>query len=97
MLEFIYYTLSLTELSSVVEQSYTPKPQVVTLRAVADYKSIIESAVREMHHHSKPLCFRFLLNESTGKAELHYRHKTPEKWLPSGPGLQLLEVCDRGR
>jgi len=81
-----------TELVSAVEESYTPKPQVEIFKGVGDYKSIVEPVMRDIHHHSKPLCFRFLLDKSTGKAVFHYRHTTPETWLPSGAGLELLEV-----
>ena len=86
------HTLILTGLVSAVEESYTPKPQVEIIKGVGDYKSIVEPVTKDIHHHSKPLCFRFLLDKSTEKAVLHYRHTTPEKWLPSGAGLELLEV-----
>ena len=61
------------------------------LNSVADFKSLIEPVVADVHGHTKPLCFRFLRSRS-GHAEFHYRYKSDDKWLPEEKGIQLLTV-----
>ena len=79
------------DLESAIQAGYTPSPTFEVLYSVGDYKSVIEPVVADIHRHTKPLCFRFMKNAS-GKAEMCYRHKTGDKWLPGQKGLELLTV-----
>lgn len=83
----------LLDLESVLEAGYTPSPNFELLHSVADYKSIIEPVVADVHGHTKPLCFRFL-KDNSGHAQLNYRFKTSDKkWLPDNDStLHLLTV-----
>lgn len=77
---------------SIVQESYTPKPTVKMLTHIADYRSLLDPVVEELHHHSQPWCFRFTYNNSTRKAEMHYKYRSPDAWTPKGAGLILLKV-----
>ena len=77
---------------SVVQESYTPKPTVKMLTHIADYRSLLDPVVEELHHHSWPWCFRFTYNNSTRKAEMHYKYRSPDAWTPKGAGIILLKV-----
>lgn len=65
-----------------METGYTPSPSFELLHSVADFKSVIEPVVADIHRHTKPLCFRFMKDES-GKVQLHYKYKSSEKWHPN--------------
>lgn len=80
-----------TDLESALQAGYTPSPTFELLHSVADYKSVIDPVVADIHRHTKPLCFRFL-KDASGHAELHYRFKTGDKWLPEKDGLHMLTV-----
>ena len=43
-------------------------------------------------YHSKCICFRFTLNSSTSKAELHYNKFSDSPWEPEKEHLQILSV-----
>ena len=80
-----------------METGYTPSPQFELLYSVADFKSVIEPVVADIHRHTKPLCFRLMKDES-GHVQLHYRHKSGDKWHPNEDDeeekdLVLLTVC----
>lgn len=66
----------------MVETGYTPCPTFELLYSVADFKAMIEPVVADIHRHTKPLCFR-LMKDSSGRVQLHYRHKSGEKWHPN--------------
>lgn len=85
------YTFNFVDLESAIQAGYTPSPDFELFYSVADYKSIIEPVVADINRHTKPLCFRFLKNAS-GHAEMHYRHRTGDKWIPDKQGLRLLTV-----
>ena len=76
-----------------MKESYIPKPTVKMIQHIADYRSLLDPEVEELHHHSQPWCFRFTYNKSTCKAEMHYKYPSPDAWTPNGAGLVLLKVC----
>lgn len=81
------------DFESAIQAGYTPSPTFELIESVADYKSLIEPIVADVHRHTKPLCFRFLKHES-GYAVMHYRHRSTDKWLPDKKDelLRLLTV-----
>jgi hypothetical protein len=92
--------LLFTDLESALEAGYTPSPSFELLHSVADFKSMIEPVVADIHRHTKPLCFR-LMKDEFGRVQLHYRHKSSDKkWHPNDEDdddeqkeLFLLTVC----
>ena len=83
------------DLESAVEAGYTPSPTFEVLESVADYKSIIEPVVADLHRHTKPLCFR-LMKDTSGCVQLHYRHKSGDKeWLPKDEDKPLVMLTVR--
>jgi len=72
----------------IVQESYTPKPTVKMLQHIADYRSLLDPVVEELHLHSQPWCFRFTHNKITCRAEMHYKYRSPDacmdtKWSRS--------------
>lgn len=86
---FVLYTAGLVQ---VIGQSSTPVPKTSLLDGVWDFKSWIEPHLNDIKYHSKYICFRFTLNSSTGKAELHYKKFSDSPWEPEKEHLQILSV-----
>ena len=86
---YFYYA----DFESAIQAGYTPSPNFELIESVADYKSLIEPVVADIHRHTKPLCFRFLKHVS-GYAKMHYKHRSNDKWLPEEDDepLRLLTV-----
>ena len=63
-----------TDLSQKIKDSYTPKPEVVQLTTVFNYKEHLERYISSISGHSQPLCFKFQLN--SGRCVLEYRETT---------------------
>ena len=86
------------DLECVLESGYTPSPMFEILHSVADYKSVIEPVVADLHRHTKPLCFR-IMKDTSGHTQLQYRHKSSDKkWHPNDDDkdedkLTILRVC----
>lgn len=89
-IELTIKTVNTIGLVSVVEESYTPTPNVEVLETIADYRDLIAQCVDDLHHHSKPLVFKFVLKEATSKAQMYYKMLSNDTWKPeNGPGLVL--------
>lgn len=78
---YLFVCLCILDFESVVQSGYTPSPIFEVLNCIADFKSILEPVLEDIHQHTKPLCFKILRSE-TGLAELYYRFTTGDKWLP---------------
>ena len=78
------------DLAQQIRESYTPKAEVVEIDTVFNYKGYMDSCIDDISGHSKPLCFKFQLNEE-GKALLEYRDNSKSVWnkIPN----PLLKVC----
>lgn len=70
-------------------ESYTPHPQVELLEFVYDIKSWMSHAIEDLHGHTQPHSFKFVLN-SGGRCEMFYRNWSHDPW--SETGLVLLKV-----
>ena len=84
--------LYIAGLVQVISQSSTPVPKTSLLDGVWDFKSWIQPYMNDIKYHSKYICFRFTLNSSTGKAELHYKKFSNSSWEPKEEHLQILSV-----
>ena len=65
-----------------------PHPETFQMRHMFDVGAWVEGQVEEIHHHTKPHCFKFIRNEA-GKAVMYYRKWSGEEWM--GP-IQMLKV-----
>jgi hypothetical protein len=87
---FTVYTFQFPDLTTVIKEAYTPSPQVTTITDVFDIKSWIAPHLNEIHGHTTPLCFKFVLvNEM---ATMFYRHWSTDPWCDKG--VILLKVKD---
>ena len=77
------------ELGSAVSASYTPTPIVRKVQDVYDIKSWLSNCIEEIHGHTQPLHFKFVLNEDE-KAAMYYRQWCSDAW--SKDGFILLKV-----
>ena len=75
----IYVFYHNTDLGEKIQGSYTPMPEVIQLHMITDYKQHLESHATTICSHSKPLCFKFQLDDK-GKALLDYRECTGMAW-----------------
>ncbi|PFX12470.1 hypothetical protein AWC38_SpisGene23570 [Stylophora pistillata] len=70
-----------------------PTPKPFMLQIVYDIKSLISDHAEELHEHTVPKCFKFNLN-SEGKATMHYRKWSHERW--QGP-IVILKSIPHGK
>ena len=77
-------------LLSATSNSYTPHPKVKLLEFVYDVKSWLSPHIEDLHGHTQPHCFKFVLN-SDGYSEMYYKNWSHDVW--SENGLILLKVC----
>lgn len=81
----------MTELTSVIQSSFTPEPVVVVLKSVTDTKRWMHEQTPPLHDHLKAHQFKFIRNESE-QCRMYYKEwSTDEFWLPQ-TGLVVLPV-----
>lgn len=85
------------DLISLIHWSSTPNPATFLLDGVWDFKEWLQPHLAMIEQHSWYHVYRFTRN-SSGIAEMHYKHFSNQPWLPSKdgiqlPGDQLLMVC----
>ena len=84
-MKFLFFFLGL---QTAITKAYTPSPMVTIVREVVDIKSWILPHLNDIHGHTTPLCFKFMLvNE---KATMYYRHWSTDPWCDKG--VILLKV-----
>jgi hypothetical protein len=69
---------SLQDLSSKLQQCYTPNPEVNILDTVYNYKEILDDILYPISGHSKPLCFKF--QKHRDQCLLDYRETSSDVW-----------------
>lgn len=57
-----------------------------------DIKTWIIPHLNELHGHSQPHCFKFVLNDQ-GKAVMYVRNWTTSSWCSEKEAIVVLKVC----
>ena len=71
-----------------------PHPLSKLISFVYDFKTWMEPHLAAIVGHSKYLVFKFTLNATSGKAEMHYKRFSSNPWEPEGAGVSVISVCD---
>ena len=69
--------------------SYNPQPMVEFVKHVHDVKLCLTPSIEELHGHTQPHCFKFVLS-SEGHAVMHFKNWSHDAW--SREPLVLLKV-----
>ena len=77
------------ELINVTTRSYSPHPKVELLEYIYDVRSWLTPFIEDLHGHTQPHCFKFVLN-AKGCAEMFYKSWSHDAWVQEG--LVLLKV-----
>ena len=70
-------------------ESYSPHPKVELLKYVYDVREWLTTSIVDLHGHTQPHCFKFILN-SNESSEMFYKNWSHDEW--SQEGLKLLKV-----
>ena len=71
--------------------SCTPSPEVTLLRSIFDVKSWLSPVLENLHGHSTPHCFKFLLGTS-GRALMFFKLWSHDPWCDDKDAVVLLKV-----
>ena len=71
--------------------SCTPSPEVTLLRSIFDVKSWLSPIYENLHGHSTPHCFKFLLGTS-GRALMFFKLCSHDPWCDDKDAVVLLKV-----
>lgn len=74
--------------------SCTPSPEVTLLRSIFDVKSWLSPVLENLHGHSTPHCFKFLLGTS-GRALMFFKLWSHDPWCDDKDAVVLLKVNKR--
>ena len=85
----VYISVFIPELINVTTRSYSPHPKVELLEYVYDVRSWLTPFIEDLHGHTQPHCFKFVLN-AEGCAEMFYKSWSHDAWVQEG--LVLLKV-----
>lgn len=82
----------LADLLQLITRSSMPHPVSQLISYVYDFKAWMEPYLAAIVGHSKYLAFRFTLNATSGKAEMHYKRFSSNAWEPEHVGVSVLTV-----
>ena len=68
-----------------------PTPTAHLLESIYDIKSWIIPHLNNLHGHSQPHCFKFILNDQ-GKAVMYFRNWTTSPWCTEEEAAVVLKV-----
>ena len=74
------------------EVSMDPQPKAVLIKEIYDVRSWIAAHLHDLHGHSQPHCFKFILNRD-GKAVMFNRNWSSSQWCSEEEASIVLKVC----
>ena len=80
-----------TELLHATEVSMEPQPKAVLIKEIYDVRSWIATHLNDLHGHSQPHCFKFVLNRN-GKALMFNRNWSSSQWCSEKDASIVLKV-----
>ena len=93
----VYAVLILTiDLFDETTNSTSPSPTVSFIKEIFDLKSWLNPLMEQLHGHSLPHCFKFILctDDKTGSKVpvMYYKSWSSANWCTDNDAIQLLKV-----
>ena len=82
--KYIKFAVNILDLFTVTSESFTPNSIVACLNNLLDIKEWLAPCLNDVHGHTQPHCFKFMLKDS--KAVMYYKNWSSCEWR-EGPCL----------